>query len=161
MLHFHLTEEEGTTFLSVLANRHQTRHSRIRGDLVINGVPAQPNKLEGRVSYVQQDCTFSPDMSVRQTLLFTSLLKEPGNPSRGFDTKGRVRGRSCLSDYYQVMVEKRTQKCCGAGTFVFSTDQCLDRRSRSWTDEAHQGKTLDIVREKATQRSLSSPLGHR
>lgn len=83
-------EEEGTILLDVLANRHHGTQSRIRGDLVVNGVPAQPDKLHNRVTYVQQDCSYMPDMSVRQTLLFTSLLKEPGNPSRGFDTKGRI-----------------------------------------------------------------------
>ncbi|GAB6028959.1 hypothetical protein CHUAL_004754 [Chamberlinius hualienensis] len=84
------SEEEGTIFLNVLANRHLHKKVRIRGDLVVNGVVTLPDKLENRVSLVQQDCNFSPDMSVRQTLLFTSLLKEPGNPSRGFDTKGRI-----------------------------------------------------------------------
>ena len=39
---------------------------------------------------VQQDITFTEDMSVRQTLLFHSFLREPGTLTRGRDTKGRI-----------------------------------------------------------------------
>ncbi len=49
-----------------------------------------PARLEDRVALVQQDISFTDDMSVRQTLLFHSFLREPGTLTRGRDTKGRI-----------------------------------------------------------------------
>jgi ABC-type multidrug transport system ATPase subunit len=49
-----------------------------------------PGRLEDRVALVQQDISFTEDMSVRQTLLFHSFLREPGTLTRGRDTKGRI-----------------------------------------------------------------------
>ena len=49
-----------------------------------------PERLEGRVALVEQNIEFSPDMSVRQTLLFHSFLREPGTLTRARDTKGRI-----------------------------------------------------------------------
>lgn len=56
---------------------------------MVNGLYLTLKKLEKCVAYVQKQADFGPDMSVRQTLLFTSLLQEPDN-NRGFDTKSRV-----------------------------------------------------------------------
>lgn len=56
---------------------------------MVNGLYLTLKKLEKCVAYVQKHADFGPDMSVRQTLLFTSLLQEPDN-NRGFDTKSRV-----------------------------------------------------------------------
>ena len=49
-----------------------------------------PNGLSDRVAYVQQDIDWSPDVTVRNALLFTSILQGPGNKTRNFDTNGRV-----------------------------------------------------------------------
>uniref|UniRef100_T1J9E7 ABC transporter domain-containing protein n=1 Tax=Strigamia maritima TaxID=126957 RepID=T1J9E7_STRMM len=84
-------EYEGTTLLDVLAYQHCDRRTRVRqGELYVNGTRMSPRSLKERIAYVQQDCHFIQDMSVRQTLLFASLLQEPGNESRQFDTKGRI-----------------------------------------------------------------------
>ena len=50
----------------------------------------QPARLADRVAYVEQDVSFSPDMSVRQTLLFHSFMREPGTLVRRRDNKGRI-----------------------------------------------------------------------
>jgi hypothetical protein len=39
---------------------------------------------------VRQNNSFCPDMSVRQTMLFHSFLREPGTHARARDAKGRV-----------------------------------------------------------------------
>ena len=49
-----------------------------------------PSRLEDRVSLVDRNINFTTDMSVRQTILFHSLMREPGTLTRGRDTKGRV-----------------------------------------------------------------------
>lgn len=83
-------EYEGTTLLNILANRSVRKKARLRADLMVNGCRVTTDALWDRLAFVQQDCSFAPDMSVRQTLLFTSLLQESGNQSRTFDTKGRI-----------------------------------------------------------------------
>ena len=42
------------------------------------------------MALVERNIDFTPDMSVRQTLLFHSFLREPGTLTRGRDTKGRI-----------------------------------------------------------------------
>lgn len=83
------TENEGTALLDILANRHRKWRCRLRGEFMVNGLYLTLKKLEKCVAYVQRYTDFGPDMSVRQTLLFTSLLQEPDN-NRGFDTKSRI-----------------------------------------------------------------------
>ncbi|XP_042910470.1 ATP-binding cassette sub-family G member 8 isoform X2 [Parasteatoda tepidariorum] len=83
------TENEGTSLLDILANRHRKWRCRLRGEFMVNGLYLTLKKLEKCVAYVQRHTDFGPDMSVRQTLLFTSLLQEPDN-NRGFDTKSRI-----------------------------------------------------------------------
>ena len=39
---------------------------------------------------MDRNINFTTDMSVRQTILFHSLMREPGTLTRGRDTKGRV-----------------------------------------------------------------------
>ncbi|GFY47202.1 ABC transporter G family member 4, partial [Trichonephila inaurata madagascariensis] len=80
---------EGTALLDILANRHRKWRCRLRGEFMVNGLYLTLKKLEKCVAYVQRHTDFGPDMSVRQTLLFTSLLQEPDN-NRGFDTKSRI-----------------------------------------------------------------------
>ncbi|KFM74661.1 ATP-binding cassette sub-family G member 8, partial [Stegodyphus mimosarum] len=83
------TESEGTALLDILANRHRKWRCRLRGEFMVNGLYLTLKKLERCIAYVQRHTDFGPDMSVRQTLLFTSLLQEPDN-ERGFDTKSRI-----------------------------------------------------------------------
>lgn len=85
-----ISEREGTALLDILANVPRSRSHKVRGDLVINGVTTPANGLSDRLAYVQQNVRWCPDMTVRQTLLFTALLQAPGRPARNFDTKGRV-----------------------------------------------------------------------
>lgn len=82
------SEQEGTALLDILANRHRKWGSRLRGDFLFNGLFMPPGRLENCVAYVAKDYELCPDMSVRQWLLFTSLLQEPGGPGR--DTKARI-----------------------------------------------------------------------
>ena len=42
------------------------------------------------MSLVDRNINFTTDMSVRQTILFHSLMREPGTLTRGRDTKGRI-----------------------------------------------------------------------
>lgn len=51
---------------------------------------ASTHRLKDRVAYVQRDNNFTPDMSVRQTMLFHAFLREPGTHARARDTKGRI-----------------------------------------------------------------------
>jgi len=81
---------EGTALCSVLANRHSCLGSRLRGDIIVNGINVEPARLSDRVAFVEQDVSFTPDMSVRQTLLFHSFMREPGTLTRGRDNKGRI-----------------------------------------------------------------------
>ena len=84
-------EREGTALLDILANLPRSHGGfKVRGDLVVNGVTTPAHGLSDRLAYVQQDIRWCPDMTVRQTLLFTALLQAPGRPNRNFDTKGRV-----------------------------------------------------------------------
>lgn len=82
------SEQEGTALLDILANRHAKWGSRLRGDLLFNGLFMPPARLEHCVAYVARNWRLWPDMSVRQWMLFTSLLQEPGGPGR--DTKARI-----------------------------------------------------------------------
>ena len=41
-------------------------------------------------AHFQTDNNFTPDMSVRQTMLFHAFLREPGTHARARDTKGRI-----------------------------------------------------------------------
>ena len=90
-----VTETEGTALCDIVshqASKWWNYNTRIRGDTVINGVrlPAASTRLRDRVAYVQTDNNFTPDMSVRQTMLFHAFLREPGTHARARDTKGRI-----------------------------------------------------------------------
>ncbi|XP_077500584.1 ATP-binding cassette sub-family G member 8 isoform X2 [Amblyomma americanum] len=82
------SEQEGSALLDILANRHPKWGSRLRGDIMFNGLFMPPARLEHCVAYVARNWRLWPDMSVRQWMLFTSLLQEPGGPGR--DTKARI-----------------------------------------------------------------------
>lgn len=82
------SEQEGSTLLDILANRQPKWGSRLRGDILFNGLFMPPARLEHCVAYVARQWQLWPDMSVRQWMLFTSLLQEPGGPGR--DTKARI-----------------------------------------------------------------------
>lgn len=85
------SEAEGTAFCDILANNFNSWQVRLSGELIVNGVSVAPRRLADRVAYVRKNHNFSPDMSVRQTMLFHSFLREPGSHVRSRDTKGRVR----------------------------------------------------------------------
>lgn len=51
---------------------------------------AASGRLRDRVAYVRTDCSFSQEMSVRQTMLFHAFMREPGVGSRARDSKGRI-----------------------------------------------------------------------
>lgn len=92
LLHpFSFPAAEGTALCDILANNVNSWGSRLRGDILVNGVHVTPSRLQDRVAYVKQDNDFAPDMSVRQTMLFHAFLREPGTHARARDTKGRVR----------------------------------------------------------------------
>jgi len=84
------SREEGTTLCNIIANRHGGVGTKFRGDILINGNNIQPSRLADRVSLVDRNINFTTDMSVRQTILFHSLMREPGTLTRGRDTKGRI-----------------------------------------------------------------------
>ncbi|XP_076346385.1 uncharacterized protein LOC143244854 isoform X2 [Tachypleus tridentatus] len=84
------TALEGTTILDILADRNDKWRSCLLGDIIVNGLQMTPAKLKFCVAYVQQNFDFSPDLSVQQTLLFTSFLKKPDDPNRKRDLKGRI-----------------------------------------------------------------------
>lgn len=83
------TDDEGTAVLDILGNRHKKWRCRLRGDFLINGLYMTPSRLEQCLSYVQRDPDFTSDMSVRQTMLFNSLLLEPDH-TREYDIKTRI-----------------------------------------------------------------------
>ena len=61
------------------------------------------------------DTAFTPDMSVRQTILFHSLMREPGTLTRGRDTKGRVRSLyQCNMRAAEPLlpIHANTRSCC-------------------------------------------------
>ena len=74
--------KEGTALCQILANRHGGLGTTLKGDILINGISVQPGRLADRVALVERDVAFTPDMSVRQTLLFHSLMREPGTLTR-------------------------------------------------------------------------------
>ncbi|KAL1438618.1 hypothetical protein MTO96_047975 [Rhipicephalus appendiculatus] len=82
------SEQEGSALQEILANRHPKWGSRLRGDIMFNGLFMPPARLEHCVAYVARNWHLWPDMSVWQWMLFTSLLQEPGGPGR--DTKARA-----------------------------------------------------------------------
>ncbi len=82
---------EGTALCDILTDSYNSWQMRLTGDILVNGVSVTTSRLRDRVAYVRQDNSFSPDMSVRQTMLFYAFLREPGTTTRRRDTKGRVR----------------------------------------------------------------------
>ena len=85
-----LAEPEGTAFCQILSNSFNSWQRRLHGDILLNGVSVSPARLQDRVAYVRRNNAFGADMSVRQTMLFHSFLREPGTHSRARDAKGRV-----------------------------------------------------------------------
>ncbi|XP_074604489.1 ATP-binding cassette sub-family G member 8 [Brevipalpus obovatus] len=80
---------EGTSILDILANRHNKMRSMVKAEITLNGIFMSPKKLSQVISYVARDTTLCPDMSTRQTLLFSSLVQGPAKRS-SFDTKKRI-----------------------------------------------------------------------
>ena len=77
--------------LDALSNCGTRWTLRVTGDLIVNGCQVDPARLARRVAYVQEDCNFSPNMSVRQSMLFHAFLQEPGHVARGFNVQQKVR----------------------------------------------------------------------
>ena len=84
-------EREGTALLDALSDCGTRWSLRVTGDLLLNGCQVNPARLARRVAYVQEDCHFSPNMSVRQSMLFHAFLQEPGDVTRGLNVKQKVR----------------------------------------------------------------------
>ncbi|RWS15545.1 ATP-binding cassette sub-family G member 8-like protein [Dinothrombium tinctorium] len=82
-------EIEGTSILNIMANRFNKRRCRMKGDMILNGVYMTPEKLSEVVGYVSQETKLCPEMSARQTLLFSTLVKRPAKKN-SFDTKKRT-----------------------------------------------------------------------
>lgn len=80
---------EGTAILDVLANRFNKRKGKVKGDFILNGVYMTPTKLSELISYVNQETDLCPEMTARQTLLFTSLLQKAAKRN-DFDPKKRT-----------------------------------------------------------------------
>lgn len=87
---FVFPEPEGTAFCEILSNSYNSWQYRLHGDILLNGVSVSPARLQDRVAYVRRNNAFGADMSVRQTMLFHSFLREPGAHARSRDAKGRV-----------------------------------------------------------------------
>ena len=85
-----LAEPEGTALCQILSNSYNSWQHRLHGDILLNGVSVSPARLQDRVAYVRRNNAFGADMSVRQTMLFHSFLREPGSHARARDAKGRV-----------------------------------------------------------------------
>ena len=83
-------EPEGTAFCEILSNSFNAWQNRLHGDILLNGVSVSPARLQDRVAYVRRNNAFGADMSVRQTMLFHSFLREPGTHARSRDARGRV-----------------------------------------------------------------------
>eukprot|EP00096_Caligus_rogercresseyi_P011213 TRINITY_DN4346_c0_g1_i1.p1 TRINITY_DN4346_c0_g1~~TRINITY_DN4346_c0_g1_i1.p1 ORF type:complete len:975 (+),score=241.06 TRINITY_DN4346_c0_g1_i1:188-3112(+) len=83
-------EDEGTALCDIISNSFNHWNTRLDADIILNGISVSAKRLEDRVSYVKRNINFSPDMSVRQTMLFHSFLREPGAHTRSMDTKGRI-----------------------------------------------------------------------
>lgn len=80
---------EGTAILDVMADRYNKSTCKVRGDMILNGVYMNPKKLSQLVSYVSQETHLCPQMTSRQTLLFTSLVQKAAKRN-DFDTKKRT-----------------------------------------------------------------------
>ncbi|RWS28135.1 ATP-binding cassette sub-family G member 8-like protein [Leptotrombidium deliense] len=80
---------EGTSILNILSNRFNSFRSRMKAEIILNGVYMSPQKMSEVVGYVSQDTTLCPQMSARQTLLFSTLVQKPAKRN-SFDTKKRT-----------------------------------------------------------------------
>lgn len=82
---------EGTAILDILSDRFNKRTGRVKGDFILNGVFMSPKVLSTYLSYGQEDLTLCPQLTARQTLLFSSLLQKAGKRpgSDPFDPKKR------------------------------------------------------------------------
>ena len=116
---------EGTALCDILSNSYNSWSMKLYGDILVNGVSVTPARLQDRVSYVRQDNAFSPDMSVRQTMLFHAFLREPGTHTRARDTKGRVSRMSdwlwALFGVFPRFVRDNKKVICNRATWVTST----------------------------------------
>ena len=90
-------EPEGTAFCEILSNSFNAWQNRLHGDILLNGVSVSPARLQDRVAYVRRNNAFGADMSVRQTMLFHSFLREPGTHARSRDARGRVSNSCALT----------------------------------------------------------------
>ena len=79
---------EGSAILDVLSNRYDRTNGKVKGEFILNGTHLTSAKLSDLVAYVNQDTQLCPEMTARQTILFTTLLQRAS--SRQFDTKKRT-----------------------------------------------------------------------
>ena len=73
-----------------MADRYNKSKCKVRGDMILNGNYLNPQKLSQLVSYVSQETNLCPQMTSRQTLLFSSLVQKAAKRNHDFDTKKRT-----------------------------------------------------------------------
>ncbi|XP_015787613.1 ABC transporter G family member 16 [Tetranychus urticae] len=83
------SEYEGTSILEILSDRYNKSRGTVKSEITLNGIFMTPAKLSQVSSYVGQDTDLCPNMSARQTLLFSSLVQGPAKKNT-FDTKKRT-----------------------------------------------------------------------
>ena len=121
-----LAEPEGTAFCQILSNSFNSWQRRLHGDIMLNGVSVSPARLQDRVAYVRRNNAFGADMSVRQTMLFHSFLREPGTHSRARDAKGRV-SQTNISDLFPQFACPQTEGLCRRCLFCFPSSRYQNR----------------------------------
>ena len=101
-LSIYIVESEGTVLLDILANQHSRWNKRIRGDILLNGSHISIQELGRRISYAREDTDFTTDMTVRQTLLFTSYLVKPGHKARRGNLNNKVSTAYTVRSYLLI-----------------------------------------------------------
>ncbi|KAL1479132.1 hypothetical protein MTO96_052112 [Rhipicephalus appendiculatus] len=124
------SEQEGSALLDILANQHPKWGSQLRGDIMFNGLFVPPARLEDCVVYVARNWHLWPDMSVRQWMIFTSLLQEDleGIPRPDLRRSDRAPLAAELSDICRVD---------GAFKLLSSTDPEDRERAREEPDRLY------------------------
>ncbi|KAI1292780.1 ATP-binding cassette sub-family G member 8 [Halotydeus destructor] len=80
---------EGTAIMEVLADKYNKHKGRVKGEFILNGSHLTTTKLSELIAYVSQDTDLCPDMTTRQTVLFSTLVQKPAKRN-DFDTKKRT-----------------------------------------------------------------------
>lgn len=84
------SNREGNDILEALIDRRGKWGTSLKGAITYNGLNVIPEQLARCAVYAGTNLDFNPNMSLKQTILFTSHLAQPGEPNRKTDTRGRV-----------------------------------------------------------------------